>query len=409
MTRSFLILTHYYLPEIGAPQNRLSSLAKGLINRGHKVEILCPNPNYPKNKIYDNYKNIFYQKELMDGITVHRTWVFTSPHRTFIKRLLNYFSFNFSSLFAINKINKPDYIICESPPLFLAINALLIKKIFKSKLVFNVSDLWPESAEILGIVRNKIVLNICYKLEKFIYQKSNFVLCQTRGIMSSISNRYPDVDTIWFPNGIDTEILNSVKINNDWKKKYKIEEKKIFIYAGIIGFAQGLEILIKSKKYLDDNHNNISEKIQFLIIGDGPEKEKLFELDKRLKTNCIFLDGMPKPNLLSIIKSCEAFVVPLKKNKLFEGAIPSKIFDPLSLSIPVLLGVNGEAKSIFFDESNSVLHYKPDDFKDLSDKILCLLNDESLRKEIILNGKRLVNTKFDRSFLINNLLEKIDL
>ena len=160
MTRSFLILTHYYLPEIGAPQNRLSALAKELINRGHKVEILCPNPNYPKNKIYDNYKNIFYQKELMDGITVHRTWVFTSPHRTFIKRLLNYFSFNFSSLFAINKINKPDYIICESPPLFLGINAILIKKIFKSKLLFNVSDLWPESAEILGIVRNKIVLNI---------------------------------------------------------------------------------------------------------------------------------------------------------------------------------------------------------------------------------------------------------
>ena len=63
------------------------------------------------------------------------------------------------------------------------------------------------------------------------------------------------------------------------------------------------------------------------------------------------------------------------------------------------------------DEPNEseLLWCWPDDFKDLSNKIVCLLNDESLRKEIIFNGKRLVNTKFDRSFLINNLLEKIDL
>ena len=407
MSRTFLILTHYYLPEIGAPQNRLSALANNLINRGHSVEILCPTPNYPKNKIYNNYKNNFYQKEIINSVTVHRTWVFTSLNRTFINRLLNYFSFNFSSLFALNKINKPDYIICESPPLFLGVNALIIKKIFKSKLVFNVSDLWPESAEILGIVRNKFILNICYKLEKFIYIKSNYVSCQTRGIMGSILDRYPDVNTVWFPNGVDTETLNSVKINNDWKRKYKVEAKKIFVYAGIIGFAQGLEILIKSKKYLDNNYKNISEKIQFLIIGDGPEKRNLVELNNRLKTNLIFLDGMPKSDLLSIIKSCEAFIVPLKKNKLFEGAIPSKIFDPLSLSIPVILGVDGEAKSIFFEESNSVLYYRPDDFVDLSYKIVSLLEDKILRKRIISNGKDLVNRKFDRNALIDNLLEKL--
>ena len=168
----FLILSQYYPPETGAPQNRLHSLALNLVKNGCEVEVLTAMPNYPKMEIFDNYKGLSYFKEDIDGIKVHRSKIYVSKSKGVLKRLLNYFSFVFSSIRVSNKLSKTDYVICESPPLFLGISALFISKKLKAKLIFNVSDLWPESAEKLDIVSNKFSLNLAYKLEEYLYKKS---------------------------------------------------------------------------------------------------------------------------------------------------------------------------------------------------------------------------------------------
>ena len=163
-----LILTQYYLPETGAPQNRLSSLAKHLAAFGNEVEILTAMPNYPKYEIFQGYKGKSYHKEVIDGILVHRSGIYVSKSKALIKRLANYFSFVISSYFKAKKIASADVIICESPPLFLGITAVLLKRKWKCKLVFNVSDLWPESAEKMGIITNKYIIRRSYKLANWI-------------------------------------------------------------------------------------------------------------------------------------------------------------------------------------------------------------------------------------------------
>ena len=148
MNLSEIILTQYFPPEVGAPQNRLFELAIRLKKIGVDVTVLTAMPNYPQMKIYEGYEDQDYIYEEIDGIPVHRASIYLPKSKSIIQRLLNYFSFVYSSArVGKNKVGDVDVIMCESPPLFLGYSALYLKRKKKAKLIFNVSDLWPESAE----------------------------------------------------------------------------------------------------------------------------------------------------------------------------------------------------------------------------------------------------------------------
>ena len=194
-----LILTQYFPPEVGAPQNRLFELAIRLKKMGVNVTVLTAMPNYPQMKIYDGYEGKNYMYEEIEGIPVHRASIYLPKNKSIIQRLLNYFSFVYSSAqVGKNRIGDVDVILCESPPLFLGYSALYLKRKKKAKLIFNVSDLWPESAEKLGVVTNKWMLKLAYRLEKKLYRKSILVTGQTQGICKNINDRFPLVKTYWF-------------------------------------------------------------------------------------------------------------------------------------------------------------------------------------------------------------------
>lgn len=402
----FLILSQYYPPETGAPQNRLHSLALNLIKYGFDVEVLTAMPNYPKMEIFKGYTGSSYTKENIDGVKVHRSKIYVSKGKGVLNRLLNYFSFVFSSIGISNKLSKTDYLICESPPLFLGISALYISKKLKAKLIFNVSDLWPESSEKLGIVKNKFLLNIAYKLEKYLYKKSFLVTGQTQGIIANLNKRFPNIPTLWLPNGIDKEVYE-VSENKNWIKEYGIEGKSIYVYAGIIGYAQGLDVIIKAKRWLVKNEFEFSKKVTFVIIGDGPDKQRLEALNEESKTNIIFIPNTPKIEVIKMLKSCHGYIIPLKKLDLFLGAIPSKIFDALALSLPILLGVDGEAKSLFIDKGQAGIYFEPENEISLAKALIELENNSSKASEYGEKGKEFAIENFDRKKIAKQLLDRI--
>ncbi len=391
---SVLILTQYYPPETGAPQNRLSSLAKYLKKLGMDVTVLTAMPNYPKMEVYDGYKKKWRIKEERDGITVHRSWIYTKKSKSIIWRLANYFSFVFSSLVVgIFNVKKHDIIICESPPLFLGITALMLKVISGSKLVFNVSDLWPESAEKLGIITNKRLLGMSQWLEEYIYKKSSLISGQTQGIVNNIRARFPDKKLFWLRNGIDLSQFNANAVSYNWREKNGfVSTDFIAVYGGIIGYAQNLEVILQAANILKEEKN-----IKFVIVGDGPEKAKLLELKEQLGLqNVYFFPNQPSAEMPNIIDACNATIVPLRNIELFKGAIPSKIFEYLIFRKPLLLGVDGEARSLFIDEGNCGLFFTPENEKELASGLLELKNEPELSARLGENGEAYVRAKFNR-------------
>jgi len=295
-------------------------------------------------------------------------------------------------------------IICESPPLFLGITAMLFKLIKGSKLIFNVSDLWPESAEKLNIINNKLLLGISYKLEALIYKKSNLVSGQTQGIISSINQRFPKIPTHLIRNGIDTKQFNVRGNGRPFRIKHHIAEDAFVIaYAGIIGHAQGLEIITEAAKQL------INEKrIVFMIVGDGPVKHELLEIaNEHQLANITFINSVPRKEMPDVIDACDCYVTPLRKNDLFLGAIPSKIFEPLYFGKPVLLGVDGEAKQLFVEEGKCAIHFEPENSDALVHAINQLYQDKDLYNRLGKNGHQYVSTYFDRRKLAEQFWSRI--
>jgi len=382
-----LILTQYYPPETGAPQNRLSSLAMYLASFGNEVEIHTAMPNYPRYEIYADYKGRSYVKESINGITVNRSSIYVSNNSSMVPRLLNYFSFVTSSWYSAGKRIQPvDIIICESPPLFLGITGVMLKRKWKCKLVFNVSDLWPESAEKMGIIKNKFLIKRSYKLANWIYRNADLVSGQTKGITNAIRVMQPAKKLFWFPNGVDLD-----KINN-CSAAAKNDNRFVLMYAGIIGHAQGLEVILHAADKLKER-----EDIHFYIIGDGPVKERLVALQQQLQlTNITFINNQPSEKMMHWLHQCDAYIVPLRKLDLFKGAIPSKLFEPLGIGKPILLGVEGEAKELFIDEGKGGLFYEPENAEALAGAIMQLYQDRGLAQQLGYQGKTYVNNHFRR-------------
>ncbi len=401
-----LILTQYFPPEVGAPQNRLYELAVRLQQKGADISILTAMPNYPQMAIHKEYKGKFYDFEDMNGLHVHRTWIYVSKSKSIIKRLINYFSFVKTSFWVgLFKLSKFDYIICESPPLFLGITAYALKIIKGAKLIFNVSDLWPESAEKLGLVNNKFFLKSATVLEEFLYKKSDLISGQTQGIVQNISSRFPNKKVYWLPNGVDLNYYKTDTITTNWRLDNKFSDDDfLLIYAGIIGHAQGLEVILNAANELKQH-----PKIKFIIVGSGPEKEMLLQLKAKLNThNVLFFDAVTKKEMPAIIAAANVAVIPLKRLDLFKGAIPSKIFENLAMKKPILLGVEGEAKQLFIDEGNCGLAFIPEDANDLANQILILFNNQNTLKQLGENGYQYVEKKFTRDKIANEFWEFIN-
>ena len=398
-----LFLTQYCPPEVGAPQNRIFEFAKKLKEFGHEVTILTALPNYPRGEIFEEYKGKKVVVEEIEGIKVIRTSIYATKSKSFTKRLRNYLSFTFSSVFQGAKhISKQDAIITESPPLFLGWSGYVLAKLKGAKFVFNISDLWPESAVKLGVLHNKLFIKMSVWLEEFCYRKAAAVTCQTEGIVDDIVGRGFDKNKVHLiTNGVDTNLFKKENRDESFRREIGVENKFALCYAGIHGLAQGLQVIINAAEIVKHEEN-----IQFVFVGEGPEKQDLINMvkEKGLK-NVTFLPLQPKKNMPKIVASMDAAIIPLKKLELFKGALPSKMFETLASEIPIILPVQGEAAKLI-KSANAGIVVEPENSKEIAEAVLKLYNDIELRDDLGKNGRSYVMENYARE-TITRKLEKI--
>jgi glycosyltransferase involved in cell wall biosynthesis len=395
-----LFLTQYCPPEVGAPQNRIFEFAKQLKKFGHVVTILTAMPNYPKGEIFEEYKGKKVVVETLEGINIVRTGIYATKEKSFTKRLRNYISFTFSSvLTGARYIEKQDVIITESPPIFLGWSGYVLSKMKSAKFVFNISDLWPESAVKLGVLHNKALIKMSTWLEEFCYKKAYAVTCQTKGIVDNIVVRGIDKNKVHLiTNGVDTEFFKRENRDEDFRKEVGIDNKFAICYAGIHGIAQGLQVIIKAAELLKEYKD-----IQFVFFGDGPEKGDLIDMvNEKELTNVSFFPVQSKPKMPRIIASMDATVIPLKKLDLFKGALPSKMFEALSSELPIVLAVEGEAEKLINDAKAGIT-VEPENPKEIAEAVLTLYNDKELRENLGRNGRKYVIQNFSRESITRKL------
>jgi glycosyltransferase involved in cell wall biosynthesis len=389
-----LYISQYFYPEICAPSNRAYANAKCLAEKGYDVVVLTEMPNHPKGIILDGYKGKLFCRERMENFWINRVWVFTRVEKNFITRLLSYISFMlFGTIHSLLNWGKYDIVYISSPPLFVAGIGILLKFFFPEiKIVFEVRDLWPESAIALGELKNKLFISLSKALEKRIYKISEKIIVISKYIKRQIIKEgfHPEKIKIIY-NGTDTEFVRRKEVvSKELFNEYKRLGKFMVVYAGNLGLAQGLDTILKAALQLK------KENILFLFIGSGPKEVQLKQIvNTKNLTNVKFIGEVPREKIHEYLYLADCGIIPLRRLQLYKGALPSKIFDYMGCGLPILLGIGGEAQEIV-KKSRTGIAFKPDDSEDLAQKILWLKRNPEALKKMASKGKTFVLNNFTR-------------
>lgn len=401
----FLILTQYYPPEIGAPQVRLAAVSKELVKLGHEVEVVTAMPNHPGGVIYSGYNNRFYIIEKRNGIKIHRVWIYPA-NGVGLQRVLNYLSFTVTSLFGLFKAKKPDYLFVESPPLFLGLTSIIYCALRKVPCIFNVADLWPDSVKELGVIGQGLTYRLMIDLEQICYNKALYVNAVTLGIKEKLIDikNIPETKVLFLPNGVDSEMFHPLYYDRETAASMGVIDKKVILYSGTLGYAQGLETAIHAFEILAKRGNDAV----LVFLGDGSSKKQLVDMVKVKKLkNVVFIDPRQPEYVTKALSVSSAGLVMLKDLPLFKGARPSKLFPIMACGKPVLYSGAGEGADIIMQSSAGIV-VPPEDPLALANAIESILNDESNRIKMGENGINYVKRNLNWGKITNEWIESFN-
>lgn len=398
-------LCQYFPPEMGAPSARTSEHARHWVRLGSEVTVITGFPNHPTGIIRPEYRGYFTKRESVDGIDLLRTWIYCAPNKGFLKRIINFLSF-FLSSFTLGAIltRRPDVIIGTSPQFFCAVSAYLLSIIKRVPFVFEVRDIWPQSAVELGALRNRAVIRILEAIEMHLYRRAALIVIVAESTLPYLIEKGIDPAKVAIiPNGIDDEYLASASATPEAvRAETGTEGRFIVSYIGTHGMSHALGVVLQAAARLGDDKS-----IQFLFIGEGAEKAALKAQAASMGlTNVAFIDEQPRERLLAFYRASDLSIVPLKRLPIFRKVLPSKLFELMGAGCPIVCSVEGEAARLV-EKSGAGVCIEPENVDALVDAIRALRADSERRDRMRRDGQSFVRAGYLRSTLAAGYLESL--
>lgn len=395
-----LFITDNFPPEVNAPATRTYEHCKEWVSNGVDVTVITCAPNFPQGKVYEGYKNKLFSTEEVDGIKVVRVWSYITSNEGFLKRTLDYISFAKTSFFA-GLFIKTDIIVATSPQFFVALSGRWLSFFKRKPWVMEVRDLWPESIKTVGAMKEGFLFRYLEKLELSLYRSARKVITVTDSFKLNLVERGIDKSKISVvKNGANLELYDSSKRDDLLKKELNLKDKFVLGYIGTHGLAHKLDFIINCAQDVDD------EQVHFLFVGSGATKKSIEQqAEKQKLQNVSFIDPIEKKDVWRYISILDAMIVPLKRSELFKTVIPSKIFETSAMEVPILLGVDGEARSII-DHYHAGLFFEPENKESFLNALNQIKSDKKFMIDLKAGCKRLAKD-FDRKKLAAKMLAEL--
>lgn len=397
----WLILTQYFPPEISAAPIRLSATIRELKRRGQDVQVVTALPNHPTGRIFPEFRGRFYRREVREGVPVHRVWLFASTGSG-PGRILNYLSFLGTCLYGLARAGSADLVFVNSPPLFLSISGYLAARLRRVPLVFFVADLWPDSAREFAGFKYGSLIRIAEALEAWTYLVADKVICSTEEVRTVLleKKRVPAEKVELLPSGADTEFFRPGAPDSALARELGVEGKKVILFAGNHGYAQGLEFVLQAARLLRDEKD-----IVFLFVGDGSSKAETIELARRLSLrNVIFKDAVPPEQVPRLHTIATAGLVPLRNVPLANRVRPIKTMVTMACGRAIIFCGGSEGERLV-QAAGAGLVVPPEDPKALADAVLKLARDPALAERLGQSGRRYVEAELSWSVVMERWLQ----
>lgn len=396
-----LLISHWYRP-VKSPVKRMSRIAENLALK-HDVTVVTSLPSYPTGILPIEYQGKLWVRSRENKVNIIRVWDLPTPNKGFIKRTLNHLIFVLSSSLAIILLKPFDLVIVSSPNFFSGLSGLLGALIGRGRFIFDVRDLWPDSAFELGYKTQPTIHKVLKRLEKIYYRRAEKIFCATDEIRNTIIGMgTPATKVITLVNTVDVSIFKPIKIN---RSKLKLDQKDfLVIYVGSLTTVQNLHTVIEAAKILAEY-----PKIKFLMVGEGEDRENLINQVNNLKLkNIDFIKGQPTEKIIELINAANVGLISLSKNKFFsDNALPTKTSEYLGCGKPIIACAGKNLKDLI-SKNRVGLVVPPGDSQKLSGAILDLYKDPRKTKLFSQNARKLAIEQFsDKKFyqiLQENLL-----
>ncbi|MEG2050955.1 MAG: glycosyltransferase family 4 protein [Oscillospiraceae bacterium] len=404
MGKKILVISQYFYPE----QFRINDICEQWVKRGYNVTVVTGVPNYPNGKFYDEYGLFKKRFEEHNGINIIRIPIIPRG-KTSIQLALNYFSFVVSGyIWGTFSKETPDLVFnYETSPILQALPAVWFSKRRGVPCYVYILDMWPQSLEVVTGIKNQLIIKPLQKICDYIYKNCDRIFTSSETFISLIEERQISREKLTFWPQYAEDFYKPLKVEHSKMTQIPNDEKFNIIFAGNIGYAQGLGVLPKTAVLLKANQVNV----RFCIIGDGRYKDKLINEinDNKVEDYFLFIDKQPAERIPDFMAACDAALVCLADNQLFAMTIPAKIQSCMACGIPIILSANGEAQQII-QNANCGVYCDAGDERELFDSIINITNkSKDSLEQMGKNALKYFKNNYEREILLNKMDKYLNL
>ena len=384
-----ILIVHQFYLMPGQPGGlRFNEFARFWHAQGAEVTVLAGALNYATGETPPKYRGRLVTREVEAGVTIFRCYVPGTYNRSYLGRMWAFFGFGLSSVWAALQAARPDVVIATSPPLTVILTGFIAAKfrLRPAKWVFEVRDLWPESAVTTGVLREKQFLaRILYRLERWGYRHADLINVLTPAFRDNIVRRglAPEGKICLVPNGADEELFFPDAAEGAMREALGWKDKFVVLYSGAHGRANALGQLLDAAAILGEEKD-----ILIALVGDGPERSRLErEVKERRLTNVVFYGPQPKERMPVFVNACDVGAAVLQDNPTFRTVYPNKVFDYMACSKPVLLAIDGAAREMVCEDAKAGIFAAPENPTALAGAILQLRAQPQVRAQMGRSGR----------------------
>ena len=401
-----LLVTHYFPPETGAPQARLSALAAAWAADGDTVTVLTGMPNHPTGILPPQYAGAIRRLERRDGYRVLRTWLHATPNEGIARKTAGHLSFMLSSVLLGWRRSGPADVVVVSSPTFFSIGAAwVLARLKRARLVVEIRDLWPAIFVELGVLTSRPAIALLERLELAAYAAADEVVVVSEGFAANLVSRgVPPGKVHVVRNGVTLGDFDPAAEPGPAQRAWLGARPGdcLVLYLGTHGISQGLADVAAAAALL------AGQPVHFAFVGEGADKARLRARVAELGVaNVTLLPGVPHSAVPALLAAADICLAPLRYVPLFSSFIPSKIFEYLAAGKAVVGSVTGETAQILREAGAVVVPSQ--DSAALAAAIRQLAADPGARREMGRRGRAHVEQAFDRVALAREYRKILEL
>jgi len=370
--RPIVVLCPHFAPDNAPTGTVMTRIVSELADLGHEVHVVTALPWYRHHAIEEGWTGKWVRTESTPWGSITRLHPFPGDDKSnLMRRAAGFVAYSLLAgvigLRAGGWFRRADAVIAMSPPLTLGLTGKVVAVLRRSRLVFNIQDVFPDAAIDTGAITNRWVIGAARLLERISYRSAAAVTVLSDDLGDNVTaklsaSRALTVHVI--PNFVDTDVIRPGDRLTPYRAELGIGNEPVVLYAGNVGFSQSLDLMLAAARELPD--------VTFLINGDGAARGSL-EAEAKLMSNVRFAGYIEPERLSELLATGDIHVVPLKAG-LGRVSVPSKTYSIMAAGRPVVAAIDpGTAVPKILESSGGGVAILPDDAMAFVDAITAML------------------------------------